>query len=234
MAQPESTWLKEVKTEAFEAFRISVPWEALLHAVISFDPLVAFEPNETYQLVGIICKISDLMNQHLSFQEEISLFVKEIGVSENFSPWLRPTSWRTLIKHLHGRSWGGRGTETSILTYCWHVSRIFMSLRNAPKSMQISKHWDRMEKIHYIPGGWSDLQGDELGWCVTHFRKKSCQNGDLHEWYSSCWLTNQSPTSDQEFLAARSGCGPCLAKIYHSRSLEEGQFLGKKKVARGL
>ena len=32
---------------------------------------------------------------------------------------------------------------------------------------------------------------------------------------------------------ARSGCGPCLAKIYHSRSLEEGLLLGKKKVARG-
>jgi len=33
---------------------------------------------------------------------------------------------------------------------------------------------------------------------------------------------------------ARSGCGPCLAKIYHSRSLEEGLLLGKKKSGKGL
>ena len=24
------------------------------------------------------------------------------------------------------------------------------------------------KRFHYIPGGWSDLQGDELGWCITH------------------------------------------------------------------
>lgn len=99
-------------------------------------------------------------------------------------------------------------------TYSWHVSNI--NFHVTQKRTQINadfKAWRWHGK------DFTTFQEDEATFKEMNWDDVS--------------LTPPSRVVAVPVAYARSGCGPCLAKIYHSRSLEEGLLLGKKKVARG-
>ena len=186
------TWLKEVKTEAFEAFRISVPWEALLQVLartqrdvpISWNHLQDFLQKRSASIIPrrdvhfLWSKFGFLKISHVHWVIEF----------DKFFPWLRPTSWWTLIKGLYGRSWGGLDCKVGerILaaywrTYFWHVSN-----RNFHVTQQqISLHSRRMKRPSRR---WIGMMVSLMSLlsAKSHVKRVTFTSGS-----SSCWLRQE-------------------------------------------